>query len=295
MFCWFPCLATVLDNKEKIQKELSTLKSELDRILYLLRIADPTGEAVRKRESKEQKPETIVKKPASQAGNKVAPEKIQKIAVKPEKNKKIAVSPEKSKTCEPEASLVKSMEEKVIIEAKPEPDIARNEPESVNDQSTATAYTVAKPHWLGAVENSSKRQEITLETAEVQETDQFVDYKDRASILNEADSIGGIEDAAPGLIIRKRKQVGLSKVSDAGDSETTTASHLKAEDAVALLLKHSKGYHAADEEDQPVSEDIVAESHEKKGGKKQKRVLGPERPSFLEEPDYSSWVPPEGK
>lgn len=294
MFRWFPCLATVLDNKEKIQKELSTLKSELDRILYLLRIADPTGEAVRKRESKEQKPETIVKKPASHAGSKAAPEKIQKIVVKPEKNKKIIVSPEKSKTCEPEASLVKSMEEKKI-EAKSEPDIARNEPVSVNDESTATVYTVAKPQWLGAVEDSSKRQEIKLETAEVQETDQFVDYKDRASILNEADSMGGIEDAAPGLIIRKRKQVVQSKVSDAGDSETTTASHFKAEDAVALLLKHSKGYHAAGEEDQAVSEDIIAENHEKKGGKKQKRVLGPERPSFLEEPDYSSWVPPEGK
>ncbi|KAH6791897.1 SMAD/FHA domain-containing protein [Perilla frutescens var. hirtella] len=283
----------VLDSKEKIQKELSTLKSELDRILYLLRIADPTGEALRKRESKEQKPKAIVPKPAPHAGNKSAPKK----------NQKIDVLQEKSKTRKAEASVVKSTEEKGTVEAKSEPDVTRNEPESVNDQGnepesvndqgTATVYTAAKPQWLGAVEDS-KRQEVLVKPAEMQETDQFVDYKDRASILKEADSLGGIEDAAAGLIIRKRKQVGESKVSDAGDSETTTASHFKAEDAVALLLRHSKGYHAADEEDGPVSED-VAEKQEKKGGKKQKRVLGPERPSFLEEPDYSAWVPPEGQ
>lgn len=277
----------VLDSKEKIQKELSTLKSELDRILYLLRIADPAGEAVRKRESKEQKPKTSVEKPASHAGNKSAPKK----------NKKIDASPVKSKTREPEASVVKSSEEKSTVEAKSEPDVTRNEPESVNDQSAATVYTAAKPQWLGAVEDS-KKQEVTVEPArpaEVQETDQFVDYKDRASIMNEANSLGGLEDAAPGLIIRKRKQVGQSEVSNAEDSETSTASHFKAEDAVALLLRHSKGYHAADEEDRPVSEDVVPEKQEKKGGKKQKRVLGPERPSFLEEPDYSAWVPPEGQ
>lgn len=274
---------------------MSTLKSELDRILYLLRIADPTGEAVKKRESKDQKPNTIVKKPASQGGNKSASEKNPKIAIKPEKNKKIDISPEMSKTREPpEASSVKTVEEKATVEAKSEPDNARNEPQSVKDQSIATLYTVAKPQWLGAVDDR-KKQESTLEPAEVQETDQFVNYKDRASIVNQEDSMGGIEDAAPGLIIRKRKQVSQSKVSDDRDSEATNASHFKAEDAVALLLKHSKGYHAADEDDLSTNKDIIAENQEKKGGKKQKRVLGPERPTFLEEPDYSSWVPPEGK
>lgn len=287
MFCWFSCLVTVLDKKEKLRKELSTLQSELDRILYLLRIADPTGEAVRKRESKEHKPKTIVKKkPASDAGNNPSLEK----------NKKIVPSLEKSKNFGPEGSLVKSVQEKATVEAKSESDMKREEPESVNDESAATVYTVAKPQWLGAVEER-KKQEITQVPADMQETDQFVDYKDRATILNRTDSSGGdqrIEDAAPGLIIRKRKQVEQPKVSDAKDSEKTTGSELKAEDAVALLLKHSKGYHTADEEDRPVSEDATLENQENKDGKKPKRVLGPERPSFLNEPDYSSWVPPEG-
>lgn len=288
MFVLFPCLVTVSDKKGKIQKELSTLKSELDRIVYLLRIADPTGEAVRKREPKEQKPKTIITKPPSHAGNKSAPEK----------NQKMDPLPVKSKACIQEDSLVKSMEEKATIEAKSEPDTMKNETEPVNDQSASTAYTVTKPQWLGAVEDIKKqeKQETATKPAEMQESDDFVDYKDRTSILNKADSMGEIEDAAPGLIIRKRKQVGPSNGSDAIDSETTTASRLKAEDAVALLLKHSKGYRAADDEDGPVSEDAVPESQEKekKGGKKKKRVLGPEKPSFLDEPDYSSWVPPKG-
>lgn len=253
----------------------------------MLKIADPTGEAVRKRESKEQNPKTIIKKPASHASKKSAQEK----------NKKVDVPPEKSKSVEPEASLVKSMEEKATLDAKLEPDTMKNEPESANVQSTS-AFTVPKPQWLGAVEGV-KKQESKLEPAEVQEvqeSDGFVDYKNRASILNEANSTGGIEDAAPGLIIRKRKQVAEPKGSEAIDSETNPASSFKAEDAVALLLKHSRGYHAADEEDGHAREDVIPEKREKenKGGKKKKRVLGPEKPSFLEEPDYSSWVPPKG-
>jgi len=38
----------------QLEKELSTLQSEMDRICYLLKIADPTGEAARKRDLKAQ-------------------------------------------------------------------------------------------------------------------------------------------------------------------------------------------------------------------------------------------------
>ncbi|KAG6398409.1 hypothetical protein SASPL_139869 [Salvia splendens] len=286
--CFVPLIGLkvvpVLDKKGKIQKELSTLQSELNRIVYLLRIADPSGEAVRKRQSKDLKPKITIEKPVSHAGNKSAPEK----------NKKIDPSPVKSKTSVPEASLVKTMEEKATVEAKSEPDSTKDEPELTNNESTSTAYTVAKPQWLGAVDNV-KKQEPVLKPTETQESDEFVDYKDRTSILNKPDSAGGIEDAAPGLIIRKRKQVGPSKASDAVDSETTAASHFKAEDAVALLLKHSKGYHTAEDEDGAATEDVPENEEKEKGGKKKKRVLGPEKPSFLDEPDYNSWVPPKGQ
>ncbi|KAL0450412.1 UNVERIFIED_CONTAM: Kanadaptin [Sesamum latifolium] len=277
----------VLDNKEKLRNELSTLQSELDRILYLLRIADPTGEAAKKRESKEQKPKAIVKEnPVSDAGGRP----------KREKNT-VGPSSEKGKIFGRE---VKSSEEKASVEAKSESDVKREEPESVADESTATVFTVPKPQWLGAV-GDTKKQEIIQELPaeqkqeQEQEQDQFVDYKDRGKILNKTDSsLGdqGIEAAAPGLIIRKRKEVEKSKVSEAKESEQTVGSEFKAEDAIALLLKHSRGYHASDEEDRPVSEEL----HEgRKDGKRPKKVLGPERPSFLNEPDYSSWVPPEGQ
>ncbi|XP_042025306.1 kanadaptin-like isoform X2 [Salvia splendens] len=274
----------VSDKKGKIQKDLSTLQSELDRIVYLLRIADPSGEAVRKRQSKDLKPKMTIEKPVSHAGNKSAPET----------NKKIDPSPVKSKTSVPEVSLVKTMKEKATVKAKSEPDSTKDEPEFTNNESTSTAYTVAKPQWLGAVDDI-KKQEPVLKPTETQESDEFVDYKDRTSILNKPDSADGIEDAAPGLIIRKRKQVGPSKASDAVDSETAAASHFKAEDAVALLLKHSKGYHAADDEDGAATEDVPENEEKEKTGGKKKKVLGPEKPSFLDEPDYSSWVPPKGQ
>ncbi|KAM5581086.1 hypothetical protein ABKV19_010352 [Rosa sericea] len=42
----------VLDKTEQLQKELSDLQSEYDRAVFLLKIADSTGEAAKKRDSK---------------------------------------------------------------------------------------------------------------------------------------------------------------------------------------------------------------------------------------------------
>lgn len=302
MPCWFFLFVTVSDSKGKILKELSTLQSELDRILYLLKIADPTGEAARKRESEKHKPKTIVtKKPASAAGKSPSTEKNQKLVPTLEKSKKsesegLLVKPSQQNS-ESEGLAVKSTQEKDTVEAKSESDVKKAEPESVNDDSTTAACTVAKPQWLGAVEER-KKEEIKQVSEDTQETDQFVDYKDRATILNQENpslANQGLEDAAPGLIIRKRKQVEKPNINDVEDSEKTSGSGFKAEDAVALLLKHSKGPHAEDEgDDKPISEDVIVENQGKKDGKRAKRALGPERPSFLNEPDYTNWVPPEG-
>ncbi|EYU44253.1 hypothetical protein ABFS82_08G035800 [Erythranthe guttata] len=273
----------VLDKKEKIQKELSVLQSELDRILYLLKLADPTGEASRKRESAEQKPNTVVKNhPASDAINPPLPEK---------NLPKNGPSSDKNPNLGPEGTVVKSVRKETLVESK----AMKEQAKSVNDESTATVYTAAKPQWLGAVEDI-KRQEIKQENKqeikeELQEKDQFVDYKDRETILTKAEP--GIEDAAPGLIIRKRKQVGKSNISEVKYSEQSIGPDIKAEDAVALLLKHSRGYLALDEEDSPINEDGLVENQGRKKGKKAKKVLGPEKPSFLSEPD--AWVPPEGQ
>lgn len=72
-----------------------------------------------------------------------------------------------------------------------------------------------------------------------------------------------------------------------------------AEDAVALLLKHSVGHHI-NKEDEGVSkkeESKQGSGRSRKKKKTDKKVLGPHKPEYLDETtDYdSSWVPPKGK
>ncbi|GMP31564.1 hypothetical protein CsSME_00005722 [Camellia sinensis var. sinensis] len=81
-----------------------------------------------------------------------------------------------------------------------------------------------------------------------------------------------------------------SELSETNASEQSTISsvgnEIRAEDAVSLLLKHKRGYHPADDE----------AGHNIEDDKMPKRVLGPERPSFLDSKmDYESWVPPKGQ
>lgn len=282
----------VLDNKEKIRKELSTLQSELDRILYLLRIADPSGEAAKKRETRGQNSEATLKRKPEAIAKKNSASDAAKYPSQA-RNQKNGPSIEKAQNLVAEVSEVKPTHDKPTVEEKSDISKNKEDPESTKDESATTVYTASKPQWLGAVDKE-KKLEITQEVLpDTQDTDQFVDYKDREKILSntEASSVG-LENAAPGLIIRKRKQVEKSKASEVKDSEVSTGSGFKAEDAVALLLKHSRGHQATDEEE---TRTIHAEKQEGKDTKKPKRVLGPEKPSFLDEPDYSTWVPPEGQ
>jgi hypothetical protein len=126
------------------------------------------------------------------------------------------------------------------------------------------------------------------------ESDQFVDYKDRNKILGGGDDASTslesrIQSAAPGLILRKRKQVETTGTSSNDASEQSTSStsgEQTAEDAVALLLKYKKGLYAAD----------VDDGRDESQEKRPKKVLGPEKPSFLsDETDNATWVPPKGK
>ncbi|GFY86839.1 male gametophyte defective 3 [Actinidia rufa] len=122
------------------------------------------------------------------------------------------------------------------------------------------------------METKETPQETPLD---IQESNQFVDYKDRKKVMENQDAVqvnveSGIEKADPGLIRRKQKQVEKANVSETKASEQSTSSsagaEIRAEDAVAMLLKHKRG------------------------------VLGPERPSFLgSEMVFESWVPPEGQ
>lgn len=283
------------DKSVQLENELSTLQSELDRICYLLKIADPAGEAAKKRELKAQEPKSK-KSDGTSTIKKKPPAEVQKSSEPCAKadNKKPPL--ETQKISETSVQAVGSTEGEKAVAAAATLGLDKSEPGSDRLEAENVVFAVPKPQWLGAVENrvTDDTQQIpSLPLHEMDESSQFVDYKDRSKILGSSDNAktsveSKIEFAAPGLIIRKRKQAETSSTNSNDTSQPLTSStsgEKMAEDAVALLLKHNKGLYANDEE--------IHEGQERRGPK---RVLGPEKPSFLnDEMDYDSWVPPEGK
>lgn len=268
----------VLDKTEQLQKELSALQSEFDRVVFLLKIADPTGEAAKKRDSKvvpesSVTPAAIKKQPPMKHKETCQPGNPENVSVKKEESTDVTIK-----------SSNKLEAGEVVGDAK---------------EGKTVVYTVAKPQWLGAIVDSKIEGHQEAASSNEHESEAFVDYKDRKKILeNEVTMESGIENAAPGLIIRKRKQVHESEGSGNSGQQLTSSSTgagLVAEDAVALLLKHKRGYYASDEEKSFESQDMLEGKQLSKGKKPKKRVLGPEKPSFLESDSTETWVPPEGK
>ncbi|XP_059644876.1 uncharacterized protein LOC132286542 [Cornus florida] len=277
----------VADKTNQLQTELSSLQSELDRILYLLNIADPTGEASRNRELKAQEPKpTLLERPNFSALKQP--------------------SLEQNRKCGTEKSISSSIKKSGTTDATTE----SNKKAVVNDVADATegkttVYTIVKPQWLGAIEEMETKETQPEKAPEnLHESEQFVDYKDRNKILGNLDAAkvnadSDIENAAPGLIIRKRKQAEKSDGEVKVSEQLTCSSvgtEIRAEDAVALLLKHKRGYHTSDDEIRDDGGAMPTGTQSRKDNKKPKKKLGPERPSFLDdEVDYESWVPPEGQ
>lgn len=275
----------VLDKTMQHQKELSTLQSELDRILYLLKFADPTGEATKRRDSK-------VQVENFQKSEKSTTDIKKKAPTEPKKSsgsgKPVNVSVQK------ETTPVTAVE----INKKPEADKIVSD---ANEEKTS-AYAIPKPQWLGAVEDREmKAIQREDEGLHVEESEQFVGYKERQKMLKNTDDAflkvdSMIEDAS-GLIIRKKNQVDKPDDNTLDQSTSSSArTQFKAEDAVALLLKHKRGYHADDDEVKSESQESVGTNQSRNDTKRPRRVLGPEKPAFLNiDTDYESWVPPEGQ
>lgn len=258
------------DKTAQIQQELSTIQSELDRILYLLKVADPTGEEVKKRELKSQEP-------------------------KMEKSEIPSVEKKKSLPLRP-ADAEENREKEVakdVEDSNSKPEVETKASETAEEKKT-TVFVPTKPQWLGSSANKDtveeKKPETVAAAAATDSTDDgdgFVDYKDRKTMI----------EGATGLIIRKRKQEDKSKEEDEKSKEKQA--EVMAQDAVALLLKHSVGHHI-NEEDEGVSkkeESKQGTGRSRKKKKTDKKVLGPDKPEYLDETtDYdSSWVPPKGK
>ncbi|XP_011010826.1 PREDICTED: kanadaptin [Populus euphratica] len=281
----------VLDKTMQLEKELSSLQSELDRTMFLLKIADPSGDAARKRDSKVQ-----VMKP-DKAEVPVSATKSQP-PTEPQKSSALGKPTN--------VSIQKQKAEDAVVAEMVSTDAAETDKNVIDaPDGKPTVYTVVKPQWLGAIDKRKMKETQQEEVLVMDESDQFVDYKDRQKILSNVDGAevnvdSEIESAAPGLIIRKRKGVEGPGANDNEAPEQLTSSsageEFLAEDAVALLLKHKRGYHAEDEEGNHQSQEISGTNQRGKEKKRQKRVLGPEKPSFLNSnPDYETWVPPEGQ
>ncbi|XP_073010400.1 uncharacterized protein [Typha latifolia] len=262
----------VHDRIVRIQKELTDLQVDLDKIMYLLKIADPMGEAARKRDLKSQE---LKAEPTPDTSRQQLFD--QKQAGLPET-----------------AALVKKTKES-LTSKQPKQDIEEIKHVLGEKENGAPVYSATKPQWLGATRKMAPEEnEVQEVDAHAEESDNFVDYKDRNKALNQPDAQKEIENAS-GLIIRKRKPAGdpvatvdkASRVADSAEAETSAA------DAVALLLKHKRGYVGLDVEDG----NQVQNGHKKEKEQSQvKRVLGPSKPDFLDSgPDYESWVPPEGQ
>jgi len=283
----------VYDKSAQLENELATLQSELDRVSYLLKIADPTGEAAKKRELKalEPKPEkteevasTIKKKPPAETQKSIEP------CVKADDNKPHV---ETQKTSDAADGSVREEKPATITV-----DLEKSQPGHDGSETENAVFVVPKPQWLGAVEDrvTDDKQQLmpSLHPHETDESNQFVDYKDRNKILGGGDDANTslesrIESAAPGLILRKRKQVettGIGSDDASQQSTSSTSGEQTAEDAVALLLKYQRGLYAASDDD----------GRDESLEKRPKKVLGPEKPSFLsDETDNATWVPPKGK
>ncbi|KAG1327472.1 kanadaptin [Cocos nucifera] len=265
----------VRDKVIQMEKELSDLQVKLDKIMYLLRIADPMGEAARKRDvkahvSKSRPSTSILKQPSS----------MQKQVTTPKKP---------SASSQPEET---SHSTQVAQHAEEGKDACKEK------SNGAPAFIAMKPQWLGAKRDMEPEENKIVE-APLDESDKFIDYKDRKKALASVDDSQEIERAAPGLIIRKRKptdEPGVTidkapKVDGLPSSEPDTS----AADAVALLLKHKRGYFAMDDGLEQ-NRQLQSEGQAEKEMSQPKRVLGPSRPAFLDgSPDYESWMPPEGQ
>ncbi|RZC74734.1 hypothetical protein C5167_050215 [Papaver somniferum] len=279
----------VLDTTTQLQAEISSLQTELDRIIYLLKIADPTGEASKRRISK-------TESKSKEAG-----------ATSPVTEKLPVEKKKSSATLQmPKDGPILKLGSPSIITTTQEPKPLKKDVTEVTGvkESKSAVYVATKPVWLGATDNIKNKDSQPVEVpSDINEPDQFVDYKDRKKTLEKVTNssvnpVLEIEDAAPGLIIRKRKHAEEPKEHDDKDPETTASLSVEAAstaaDAVALLLKHKKGYFAS--EDMEENESFKTVAHPSKEIKT-RRVVGPEKPNFLENdnPDYETWVPPEGQ
>lgn len=261
----------VKDKGDRLSKELSKLQAEADRVARLLKIADPSGDAAGKWDSKAQgssqyqKVETIVEnrlrlRASKEAARELASQAKELIEPAPEANN-----------------------------APPTPDVSMG---SIDNQPETKEMPVLAPTLLLGAPRPAPRPEApqneatkgSISTEENTETgNDFVGYKDRKRSAPKNEDVAKVEVVGDML----------------GSEYTDVASHAAME-AVALLMRHTSGFTTQEEvrEQETQSSDSLQHVSATKTRGKKKRKLGPERPPALDnELDEleEAWVPPKGQ
>ncbi|GLJ06970.1 hypothetical protein SUGI_0054360 [Cryptomeria japonica] len=296
----------VKDKTTRLQKKLEKLQSEMDRIVFLLKIADPTGEVCRKQEPK------LCSSTTFQAGQLALGSAGKPIDTQFCKDKKNPIKLQRGDN----AVGVKNLPLTAVVDGP-----SRNEKSSIGGSDEEVKSTsgvpnkeisaVTKKQWLGAVHNTEDNVHNQGEISHPEnafDSSEFVGYKERKKVLpstKEDRTSKSILEDAEGLVILKPKEMNCTpdpikirkedNKNENVSSNTGVDAETAAEDAVALLLRHKRGLATSDKQDQIEEEDITGK--DESAQKKKTRRLGPEKPAFLEEDctHYDAWVPPQGQ
>ncbi|KAH7300942.1 hypothetical protein KP509_23G004800 [Ceratopteris richardii] len=272
------------DRAASLRNEIKNHQAELDRVMFLLKVADPSGEAQRNWKRKDSlKSEESVKQVDQKISKEGSVKKINQESDKKESDQRVKEL--SSLEAAPTASM-KSGETRICVE-------------QVSDQQEKTSTPLTGPLRLGHHQKSIIHKTIVSDKPEETSTsDQdFIEYKDRhKSVLksHECDSLRDISENTCGLIIRKAKDATNVDTDDA-EKNLWEGAALAAADSVALLLRHERGLGAiVDEEEEEPS---IGRTEEVSSVSKKKRKLGPEKPDFLdrEESKFQAWIPPAGQ
>ncbi|KAI5079242.1 hypothetical protein GOP47_0004721 [Adiantum capillus-veneris] len=262
------------DHALNLRQEIEKQQADLNRIVFLLKIADPSGEAQKN-----------WKEPQAKNSEEDAMRQT---------NQKLSKKESVSKVRKDESR------ETIVIENinNREATIA---PGQVSEQKDKSKQEEVKgPLWLGHARKNAVEKTTAVDGSQGTPTSDkdFIEYKERhKSVLKmkEQDTPSDIQEGACGLILRKPKDVAKVVTQEDGDVDKKLweGAALAAADTVALLLRHQKGLGAL--MDDEIHEECTPVEEVPNGSKKRK--LGPDRPEFLnrEEGKFQAWVPPAGQ
>ncbi|BBN15508.1 hypothetical protein MPTK1_6g20140 [Marchantia polymorpha subsp. ruderalis] len=254
--------AIVQDRTARLQKELNSLTKESERVVRLLKIADPAGEALRKWEVK-QSPESVT------ATADLAHKIDKRIFPRKDEAKDLASSIDREKDGEKDREAQGG---------------TSDTKEDGSSEKTLDLRPLDPPIRLGAPVTQEKSEDKAVEFhhRETDGTAEFIPYKGRKKDRTESSTNKTTSEKAgngAALAAEKREEEANGVDADVASS-------------VELLLKHKRGLSegGTDELTQ------IATESSQNPKKRKKKTYGPSKPSYMtiaEEEEI--WVPPAGQ